>query len=64
VNELLPVSEFKDGNNWPQLKDQFEIHFMGKTGAMFKWLYFALEVQFADFLSGQLTTLRGSNVIK
>ena len=36
----------------PRLDKVFDDHFAGRTGAMVKWLVFAVEVNFADFLDG------------
>lgn len=35
----------------PKLDSLFTIHFRGRIGAMYKWLGFALKVQFGDFFS-------------
>ena len=36
----------------PMLDKVFDDHFAGRTGAMVKWLVFAVEVNFSDFLDG------------
>ena len=43
--------EPSQGDKFVPLKSIYELHFAGKLGALFAWLKFALEVQFADFLS-------------
>lgn len=41
-----------NGTSWVSLKDVMDIHFAGKYLHMMKWLTFALEVNFSDFLEG------------
>ena len=36
----------------PRLQDTFEVHFRGRILTLYKWLAFALKVQFQDFFSG------------
>lgn len=54
VDELAKHTEFSedDGEKWPRLSDQMQIHFRGRLGQMYRWLWFALKVQFADFFDG------------
>ena len=37
----------------PRLPDVFTPHFKGRIGAMYRWFFFAMKVQFKDFFSGQ-----------
>jgi hypothetical protein len=41
----------KDNGEAPALKAIFSVHFRGRIGALYKWLAFALKVQFQDFFS-------------
>lgn len=61
VNQLADATVLVLGDKAPQLSAVFDAHFAGKLGQMFKWLAFALEVQFGDFF-GALGSLaqRGS----
>lgn len=36
----------------PRLQDIFAVHFQGRVFTLYKWLGFALKVQFQDFFSG------------
>ncbi len=45
--KILAAHTHVDGK---KLGDTFEAHFQGKIGEMFKWLVFALEVNYSDFL--------------
>jgi hypothetical protein len=52
MEQLSEVSEVKvDEETWPTLKRHFQVTFRGKPGLMYKWLWFALEVNFADFFA-------------
>lgn len=46
IDQLVPVS-MADG---VKLEGAFDIHFRGRLGSMFKWLFFALQTQFGDFI--------------
>jgi len=41
----------KPGGEEPQLDKVFSAHFRGRIGSLYKWLGFALKVQFKDFFS-------------
>lgn len=63
IDTLAGVTECNDGGDkWPQLSGVFDIHFAGKMSSLFKWLAFALEVQFGDFFDafGSLAQKVGS----
>ena len=47
IDQLAKVS-MADG---VKLESTLDIHFRGKLGTMFKWLAFALQVQFGDFFN-------------
>lgn len=52
INVMSPVTEVKKGDKWPQLDSIFEIHFRGDPAGIFKWLGFAMQVNFKGFFSG------------
>ncbi len=49
ISHLATVTEIKNGDKWPQLETVFTVHFRGKIGEMYKWMAFALKVQFGNF---------------
>lgn len=51
ISTLAADCEVKQGENWPELESIFPVYFRGRIGLMYKWLYKALEVQFADFFT-------------
>lgn len=53
IKELAAVTEVapEGSDKFLPLPGVFELHFAGRMGGLFKWLKFALEVQFSDFLS-------------
>ena len=52
IQQLANHTAVVVGEGKLELGQQFEAHFAGRIGEMFKWLLFALEVNFGDFLSG------------
>lgn len=52
INVMMPVTEVKKGDNWPQLETIFDVHFRGDPAGVFKWLAFAMRVNFKGFFSG------------
>lgn len=49
---MATMAEDSEGKALQLTKERMELHFSGgRMGEMFKWLGFALEVQFADFFS-------------
>jgi hypothetical protein len=44
----------------PRLDTVFVVHFRGRLGAMYKWLFAALRVQFADFFDGMLPAIKAA----
>ncbi len=54
IEHMAKVTSFSKGDNkWPELSTAFNIHFRGHTAEMFKWLGFALKVQYGSFFSSQ-----------
>lgn len=51
IDTLSRVTSVRIDGKDPQLNNVFNNHFRGRLGAMYKWLAFALEAQFSDFLS-------------
>lgn len=51
VGVLSGVTSVQKDDAWPSLESIFSIHFRGRLKAMYKWLAFALQVQFKDFFS-------------
>lgn len=52
INTLAAVTfVVKDNGEAPALKAIFAVHFRGRIGALYKWLGFALRVNFQDFFS-------------
>lgn len=53
ISKLREKSEVdvSGSGNFVKLGAVYEAHFAGKIGTLLSWLRFALEVQFADFLS-------------
>jgi hypothetical protein len=50
IDRLSKVTEVAtDGGKVPQLSTIFVLHFKGRIGALYQWLWFALKVQFKDF---------------
>lgn len=47
----VTVIVMPDGKE-PRLQDVMQIHFRGRLKTLYKWLAFALKVQFQDFFSG------------
>ena len=45
-----------DGSE-PKLSSVFNAHFRGRVSSMYKWCFFAMKVQFADFFSGLETAI-------
>lgn len=39
----------EDADAWLPLDKHLDLHFAGKYGAMFEWLWFCLEVNYSDF---------------
>lgn len=52
IGVMMPVTEVKKGDKWPSLETIFEIHFRGDPAGIFKWLGFAMQVNFRGFFSG------------
>lgn len=52
IDILVPVTDVKVGGNFVPLDSVFLPHFQGANGRMYKWLMFALQVQFADLSKG------------
>ncbi len=53
INTMASVTEFStDGSKWPRLQGTFTIHFRGELGRMYKWLFFAMKVQWRPFFRG------------
>jgi len=52
VQQLAQHTALVVGDRKPELSQQFELHFAGRLGEMFRWLAFAMEVNFGDFLHG------------
>jgi len=44
------------GDRWIPLDNSFDLHFAGKYRALFQWLAFCCEVNFADFLDSLKAT--------
>lgn len=51
IAELRNVTKVMDNGAWIELAKVFELRFRGEQLMLLKWLAFALEVQFGDFLS-------------
>lgn len=51
LSELRGVSKVQQNGTWIELSKVFELVFRGEQLMLLKWLAFALEVQFGDFLS-------------
>lgn len=51
VTSLASVTSVQSGSDWPELSKVFPIHFRGRIGAMYKWIGFALGVQYKDFFT-------------
>lgn len=54
IDELSKVTSVRSPttkDQEPQLNRVFQIHFRGRISSMYKWLWFALKVQFADFFA-------------
>jgi hypothetical protein len=50
IDELAKVSEVQTGEAWPTLKGgKFQLIFTGRPGLMYRWLWAALQTNFADF---------------
>lgn len=49
----------REGKRLPLTKERQETHFMGKTSHMLRWLSFAVEVNFGDFLGESLAASLG-----
>ena len=51
IQKLSKVTEVSSSGNGktPRLNTVMALHFRGRLGAMYKWLWFALKVQYADF---------------
>lgn len=49
IKTMESVTSVRKGNNWPSLSSIFQILFRGKIKLMYRWLAFALRVQFQDF---------------
>jgi hypothetical protein len=49
INTLAGDCEVKQGENWPELEGLITVHFRGRVGLLYQWLFAALKVQFADF---------------
>lgn len=52
IQQLAAHTAVVAGDKYVELSPQFEVHFAGRLGDMFRWLAFALEVNFSDFLPG------------
>jgi hypothetical protein len=50
-NVILKLASVTHADGTP-LDKIWEIHFRGKLGSLFKWMGFALKVQYSDFLEG------------
>jgi len=51
IQQLANHTAVVIGERKLELAQQFEVQFAGRIGEMFRWLAFALEVNFGDFLS-------------
>ncbi len=53
IGTLAEVTEVcvGGGRDAPQLNNIMTLHFRGKLGTMYQWLWFALKVQFEDFFA-------------
>ncbi len=49
MNVLARKTEVQVGDTAKMLDSVFADHFRGRIGLMYRWFYFALKVQFADF---------------
>ena len=54
ITAKLAEKTFVEGQ---PLQPMYEVHFQGKIGKLFRWLTFALEVNFSDFFDEYLTSL-------
>lgn len=52
ISILAKVTDVQTGDGFPALDSVFLPHFQGATGRLYKWLFFALQVQFADLSKG------------
>lgn len=50
--ELSKVTFVKEANAMVPLNEIFLLHFTGHIGRMYQWLFFAVQVQFADLFEG------------
>ena len=51
INTLADVTYVKQGDKEVKLSSILSIHFRGRIGSLYKWLGWALKVQFGDFFS-------------
>jgi hypothetical protein len=51
ISTMAPVTEVQKGQSWPSLESVFPVHFRGRPSAIFKWLAFAMRVNFKGFFS-------------
>lgn len=51
INLLSEVTFVKEGDKELKLSSVMSIHFRGRIGALYRWLGWALKVQFGDFFS-------------
>lgn len=56
ITAKLAEKTFVEGQ---PLQPMYEMHFQGKMGKLFRWLTFALEVNFSDFFDEYLTSMGG-----
>lgn len=52
ISVMSPVTEVRQGDKWPQLDSIFTVHFRGDPAGIFRWLGFAMQVNFRGFFSG------------
>jgi hypothetical protein len=47
-------------NKEPMLDSILAVHFKGRIGALYQWLFFALKVQFGDFFVGMVPAIQSA----